>query len=164
MSTGVRALAERLAARTLELVDIPSESRDEAEVRAHLLALVPSSLQLEYAGDEAFLFLPVRRPDNELVVLAGHYDTVPAQGNLPGRIEAGAVHGLGASDMKGGVAVAIELMRARDGRERGRFDVGLLLFGREELPVEHDPLPALFAECPAVHETTVTSTQVASGT
>ena len=29
--------------------------------------------------------------------LAGHYDTVPAQGNIPGRIEDGWVHGLGAA-------------------------------------------------------------------
>src|SRR6185436_13243003 len=39
----------------------------------------------------------------------GHVDTVPAQDNLPGRIEDGAVIGLGASDMKGGVAVMLEL-------------------------------------------------------
>ena len=30
-------------------------------------------------------------------MLAGHYDTVPAQDNLPGRIAEGAVHGCGAS-------------------------------------------------------------------
>jgi succinyl-diaminopimelate desuccinylase len=109
----VTALAERLAARTLELVNIPSESGNE------------------------------RRPDVPLVVLAGHYDTVPAQGNIPGRIEDGVVHGLGASDMKGGVAVALELVRDLSARAPGPVDVALLLFGREELPYEHDPLPAL---------------------
>lgn len=137
------SLAERLAARTLELVDIPSESGHEAAIREHLLTLVPGSLTTEYAGDEAYLLAPERRPHVPLVVLAGHYDTVPAQDNLPGRIEDGAVVGLGASDMKGGVAVAVELVHDLARRPPGPFDVALLLFGREELPVDHDPLPAL---------------------
>ena len=145
-------LAERLAARTLELVDIPSESRHEAEIREHLLRLVPAALTAEYAHDDAFLFVPERRPDAPLVVLAGHYDTVPAQGNLPGRILDGTVHGLGASDMKGGVAVALELVRTLADVRRGPYDVGLLLFGREELPAEENPLPALFASSGAVRE------------
>jgi succinyl-diaminopimelate desuccinylase len=72
------------------------------------------------------------------VVLAGHVDTVPAQGNLPGRVENGAVHGLGASDMKGGVAVMLELARAG-------VPARYLFFTREEVPVDESPLPALFA-------------------
>jgi succinyl-diaminopimelate desuccinylase len=72
------------------------------------------------------------------VVLAGHLDTVPAQGNLPGRIADGAVHGLGASDMKGGVAVMVELARAG-------VPARYLFFTREEVPVVESPLPALFA-------------------
>ena len=143
-------LAERLAARTLELVDIPSESRNEARIREHLLALVPSRLDEEYAGDEAYLFVPPRRPAAPLVILAGHYDTVPDQAGLPGRIADGSVHGVGASDMKGGVAVAVELVR--DLPAGGPLDVGLLLFGREELSSEHNPLPALFAGSSAVRE------------
>jgi len=150
----VTALADRLAARTLELIDIPSPSGAEEAIRTRLLELVPGALKAVYAGDEAFLFLPERRPQAPLVLLAGHYDTVPAQDNLPGRVEDGAVHGLGASDMKGGLAVAIELVRdlLAGGREAGPYDVGLLLFGREELPAEHNPLPALFAGSSAVHE------------
>jgi succinyl-diaminopimelate desuccinylase len=149
----VTALADRLAARTLELVDIPSESRHEEELREHLLALVPPTLSPEYARDEAYFFVPMRRPGAQLVVLAGHYDTVPAQGNLPGHIADGAVHGLGASDMKGGLAVAIEVVRDLAATGSGPYDVALLVFGREELPVEHDPLPALFADSRAVHQT-----------
>jgi succinyl-diaminopimelate desuccinylase len=72
------------------------------------------------------------------VVLAGHLDTVPAQGNLPGRIGDGAVHGLGASDMKGGVAVMVELARAG---VRGRY----LFFTREEVAIDESPLPGVFA-------------------
>jgi succinyl-diaminopimelate desuccinylase len=150
----VIGLADRLAARTLELIDIPSPSGAEDEIRTRLLGLVPRGLSAEYAGDEAFLFLPDRRSEAPLVLLAGHYDTVPAQDNLPGRVERGAVHGLGASDMKGGLAVAIELVRdlLADGVQPGPYDVGLLLFGREELPAEHNPLPALFTGSSAVHD------------
>ena len=145
-------LAERLAARTLELVNIPSESGHEDAIREHLLTLVPPSYVESFAGDEVFLFVPARRPGMPLVVLAGHYDTVPAQENLPGRIGDGAVHGLGASDMKSGVAVALELVRDLAETPAEAADVGLLLFGREELPVEHDPLPALLDGCEVVHE------------
>jgi succinyl-diaminopimelate desuccinylase len=148
----VTGLADRLAARTLELVDIPSVSRSEKAIREYILALVPSGHVAEYAGDEAFFFVPARRRDVPLVVLAGHYDTVPAQDNLPGEIRGGAVHGLGASDMKGGLAVAIELVRDLTERSSA-FDVGLVLFGREELPNEFNPLPALFERSTAIHDT-----------
>jgi succinyl-diaminopimelate desuccinylase len=146
------ALADRLAQRTLELVDVMSESRHEAEVRELLRALVPASFTPVFEGDEAFFWVRERRPRTPLLVLAGHYDTVPPQGNLPGRIEDGAVHGCGTSDMKGGVAVAVELVRELATLEPGAVDVGLLLFGREELPPENNPLPALFEACPLVSE------------
>src|SRR6516225_8653882 len=94
-AAAMTALGDRLAARTLELVDIPSESRNEAAVRDHLLTLLPREYEPEFAGDEAFLFMRQRRSDAPLVVLAGHYDTVPAQDNLPGRIGDSSVHGLG---------------------------------------------------------------------
>ena len=75
------------------------------------------------------------------VLLAGHLDTVPAQGNRPGRRDAERVHGLGASDMKGAVAVMIELALAG-----ARFDC--LFFGREELPMAESALTPLLAREP----------------
>ncbi len=146
------ALADRLGARTLELVDIGSESLHEAEIRERLRSLVPKPFSPVFEGDEAFLWARKRRPGVPLLVLAGHYDTVPAQDNVPGRIADGAVHGCGASDMKGGVAVALELVRDLADDEPGPVDVALLLFGREELPPSYNPLPALFDGCPLVHE------------
>jgi succinyl-diaminopimelate desuccinylase len=146
------ALADRLARRTLELVDIPSESLQEQAIREHLRALVPAPFEPVFAGDDAFLWARERRPGVPFLLLAGHYDTVPAQDNVPGHVDTGAVHGCGASDMKGGVAVALELVRDLAGEEPGPVDVGLLLFGREELPPVHNPLPALFDGCPLARE------------
>jgi succinyl-diaminopimelate desuccinylase len=125
----VSELAERLAARTLELIDIPSESRHEARLAAHLAGLLAAT----DLGDGCLL---VRR--GAPVLLAGHLDTVPAQGNLPGRIDRGRVHGLGASDMKGALAVMVELALAG-----APFDC--LFFGREELPAAHSALAPLLA-------------------
>jgi succinyl-diaminopimelate desuccinylase len=118
-----------LAERTLQLVDVPSESRSEAALVALVRELVPG----DPAYDDGEVLLYGEGP----VVLAGHLDTVPAQANVPGRIEGSAVHGLGASDMKGGVAVMIELARAG-------VPARYLFFTREEVPVAESPLPALF--------------------
>src|ERR671935_817858 len=119
----------RLIERTLELVSIPSVSRSEAEAMAYVrgeLALEP------LVSDDDVLFATTeRRPARPLVLLAGHLDTVPAQDNLPGRLDDGAVRGLGASDMKGGLAVMIELARSLS---RGDLDAAYLFFVREELP------------------------------
>jgi succinyl-diaminopimelate desuccinylase len=130
-------LARRLGRRTLELVDIPSVSRDEAAAMAYVrdtLALTP------LAGDEDVLFA-VAPGKGDLVVLAGHVDTVPAQGNIPGRLDGDSIIGLGASDMKGGVAVMLEL--AAWARDAGpATSLGFLFFTREELAADESPLPA----------------------
>jgi succinyl-diaminopimelate desuccinylase len=122
-------LARRLAARTLELVDIPSESRDEAALAQHVLSTVPGARE---AGDGCVL------AGDGPVVLAGHLDTVPAQDNRPGRADEEAVHGLGASDMKAALAVMIELALA--GSAPGTT---LCFFPREELPVSESSLTPL---------------------
>jgi succinyl-diaminopimelate desuccinylase len=146
-------LANRLAERTLELIDIPSESRNEAAIAEHVRSAVPASFALEYEGDDAFVWSSPRHEGRPLLVLAGHYDTVPAQDNLPGRIEDGWVVGLGASDMKGGLAVMLELARTLDAEGvEPELDVVLLAFGKEELPAEFSPLPALFDASRLVHQ------------
>jgi succinyl-diaminopimelate desuccinylase len=134
-------VAHDLAARTLELVDVPSESRNEEALAELVRGAVP--LELVY-DDDLTLFFRGPRSGKPLVVFAGHLDTVPANENLPGRFEDGRVHGLGASDMKGGLAVMVELARWAAGVADLDLDPAFLFFPREEISVEHSPLPKLF--------------------
>lgn len=126
-------LGARLAARTLELIDVPSESRDEARLAAYVAGvLAAGDVPVRDLGDTCLLAGSPR----PAVLLAGHLDTVPAQGNRPGRRDGARVHGLGASDMKGALAVMIELALAGRG-------FGYLFFGREELPHTESALTPL---------------------
>jgi succinyl-diaminopimelate desuccinylase len=136
-----------LADRTLDLVNIRSVSGSEAEAYAYVRANVP----LETAFDDGETLLYARRAGKPLVVLAGHLDTVPEQENLHGKLEDGWVIGLGASDMKGGVAVMIELARWAAEAELA-YDVGFLFFPREELGPHQNPLPAVFEQAPLIDQ------------
>jgi succinyl-diaminopimelate desuccinylase len=144
------SLADRLAARTLELVDVPSESRDEAAVAAHVLSLLRAGgVDARDAGDTCVLAGASARAERPLVLLAGHFETVPAQGNRPGRRDAGAVHGLGAADMKGALAVMVELALARPAAD---VDLGYVFFGREELAVTESALAPLLEREPGLRD------------
>ena len=136
-----------LAERALDLVNIPSESGREAEVYDYVTSVVP--LEQAFSDGESVIF--AKRSGKPLVLLAGHTDTVPAQGNLPGRIEDGWVVGLGATDMKGGLAVMIELGRWAAETELA-YDLGLLFFPREELGPAENPLPGVFEHSGLVDE------------
>jgi len=136
-----------LAERTLELVDIASPSGSEHAVYRYVSGAVP--LPCVHDDGESLLF--GKRGGGPLVLLAGHTDTVPEQGNLPGRIADGAVHGLGASDMKGGLAVMIELARWAATASLAH-DLALLFFPREELGPGDNPLPTLFEATPVLDE------------
>src|SRR6478672_1103085 len=136
-----------LAQRTLDLVNIPSESGNEQQLAGYVQACVP--LDTAFSDGESLIY--AKREGKPLVLLAGHTDTVPAQDNLPGRIEDGSVVGLGASDMKGGLAVMIELGRWAASTDLG-YDLGLLFFPREELGPAENPLPVVFEQTGLVDE------------
>jgi succinyl-diaminopimelate desuccinylase len=136
-----------LAERTLELVNIKSPSHEEAALYDYVQAAVP--LPVVFDNGESVLY--AKRSGKPLVLLAGHTDTVPVQDNLPGRIADGAVHGCGATDMKGGLAVMIELARWAADAELA-YDLGLLFFPREEVGPLENPLPGVFAAAPLIDE------------
>lgn len=102
-------LAADVVDLTRALVDLPSESGHEGPiadaVEAALRAL--PHLRVERVGNSVVARTDLGRPQR--VVIAGHLDTVPAAGNLPSKQQGDLLYGLGACDMKGGVAVALRL-------------------------------------------------------
>jgi succinyl-diaminopimelate desuccinylase len=145
--------AARLAADTLALIRIRSESRhEEAIVDAIRLRLVSSPrLHLVDDGDAVLVALPDRRRDAPLIVLAGHLDTVPVGGADDGSIDGDVVRGRGAADMKGGLAVMLAL--AEEGVRGADVDVGYLFFGREEVPIAESALTPALERVPALRDT-----------
>ena len=133
-----------LLALTAELVDIPSVSFDEAAIVAHLeaeLRAIPG-LAVDRIGDNLVARTNLGR--GHRLILAGHTDTVP--GDTSGsRLDGDVLWGLGTTDMKGGLAVMLEL--ARVVREPA-VDVTWVFYAREEVAIVHNGLRELFAEAP----------------
>jgi succinyl-diaminopimelate desuccinylase len=147
-------LTARLAERTLELVNIPSISGEEDPILDHIAAALPEAWAVIDREGACLFASPPRRGGRPLVLLAGHVDTVPPQaGNDAGAIEdeGSRVRGLGASDMKGALAVMLEVADAiSSGGLATSVDVGLLFFGREELPIARSALLPLLDRSAAV--------------
>jgi succinyl-diaminopimelate desuccinylase len=138
-----------LLALTAELVAVPSVSHGEAvladQVEHRLRRTSP--LAVYRVGANVVARTELARPTR--VVLAGHLDTVPANGNAAPRIDGDTLWGLGSADMKGGLAILLELAAAL---RRPPVDVTLVFYSGEEVAREHNGLLAIAAERPELLE------------
>ncbi len=145
MTTGLVELLERL-------VDIPSVTGDEAAVADFVTARLRDSPASKAGHGElarsghAVVWRATPR-GLPLVVLAGHLDTVPANHNAGARRDGDRLYGVGASDMKSGVAVMLALGEAHE-PPRARFDLALVFYDAEEGPLERNGLRRLLGEMP----------------
>lgn len=130
---------------TAELVDMPSVSFEETAIadwfENQLRAI--DGLEVTRVGDNVVARTNLGRRFR--VALGGHLDTVPANDNATARIEGQVLHGLGSCDMKGGLAVMLELARTVT---QPAVDVTYVFYAREEVSLEHNGLRELFAEVP----------------
>lgn len=109
------------------LIEIPSVTGDETRLR-DAVAQRLGRLDRQVVGNSLVVGGRTGKP---LIALYGHLDTVPVQGNLPARVVDDRVHGLGASDMKSGLAVMIALLEDADNRA---FDLMGVFYDAEEGP------------------------------
>jgi len=130
---------------TAELVDIPSVSHNERAITDHLaarLATVPW-LDVTRVGDNLVARTDLGR--SQRLVIGGHTDTVPANGNERAHIEGDVLWGLGSCDMKGGVAVMLELALTV---AEPAIDVTYVFYECEEIDSEFNGVERLFRERP----------------
>ncbi len=141
LSVKTESLAELLEA----LVNIPSETGNEAAICDWVearLGRLPAGERMRSGNAMVWRGPHSGRP---LLVLAGHLDTVPANGNAGARIENGKLYGVGSSDMKAGDAVILALLE-RVKLDAARFDLAAVFYDAEEGPLEKNGLTRLLRE------------------
>jgi succinyl-diaminopimelate desuccinylase len=152
------ALAELLAERTSGLCGILSPIGEEAQLTADVEGWAAARFPHLRRVKESLVVMvdppPApgarRRP---LVALCGHLDTVPVHPDDrgPPRREGSRLVAPGASDMKGGLAVAMALAEALPGAERF-CDLALVFYAREEGPYLENQLEDVLASSPELKE------------
>ncbi|MDQ2726445.1 MAG: succinyl-diaminopimelate desuccinylase [Actinomycetota bacterium] len=134
-----------LLAETAELMGIPSLSHHEQDLADHVEARLRAAPWLEVTriGANVIARTTGNRPGR--IVLAGHLDTVPANGNATPRVEGDTLWGLGAADMKSGLAVNLHLATTI---EAPATEVTYVFYAAEEVDREHNGLLAVAASRP----------------
>lgn len=133
------------------LVDIPSETGQEGRI-----ATAIAERLLRTYGESGVVrignsLVVGHRGGSPMISLYGHTDTVPSQGQGPASVEAGRLHGLGASDMKAGLAVMIHLLESEDVRN-GPFDVVGVFYAAEEGRQADNELEPVLVHSPWLEE------------
>jgi succinyl-diaminopimelate desuccinylase len=130
--------------RVADLVAIASPSHHETAMADHVearLRTVPW-LVVTRVGDNV---VARTAGSGTRLVLAGHLDTVPANGNATPRRDGDVLWGLGTADMKGGLAVVLELVTAGPVPP---IDLTLVFYVAEEVARVHSGLLAVERERP----------------
>jgi succinyl-diaminopimelate desuccinylase len=133
-------LSADAAALTRAIVDIESVSGQErplVDAIEEALVALPH-LTVERDGDS--LVARTSYGHSERIVLAGHADTVPINGNLPSRVEGDLMYGCGTTDMKSGLAVLLRLAATLPEANR---DVTYVVYDCEEIEAERNGLRRL---------------------
>ena len=132
---------------TAALVDIASVSHSEREIadaiEQRLRTFGAGRFEVVRIADNVVARSHLGRPMR--LALAGHLDTVPANANDKARISGDTLWGLGSADMKGGLAVMLDLAQASaqsiDRRGGGPdFDLTFVFYSCEEVERRHSGL------------------------
>lgn len=138
-------LTKNLAELTADLVDIPSVSLSEKSLADQVQSALTEIGNLEVIRIENTVIARSNLGYAKRIVLAGHLDTVPANNNQKSHLTNDAIHGLGAVDMKGGLAVMLKLAKEVNSYKK---DVTFLFYEAEEIESKYNGLEKVAAQQP----------------
>lgn len=127
------------------LIDIPSQSHQEQVLADLVESALRSCTHLEVTRIDNNVIATNHRGRTERVILAGHLDTVPANNNLPHSRDAEVIRGLGACDMKGGIAASLHIAASVVDPKR---DVTFIFYESEEVAAEFNGLKKIGDRAP----------------
>jgi succinyl-diaminopimelate desuccinylase len=127
-----------------DLVAIESVSHHEGAIADHVEAILRSGDRLEVERIDDSVVARTQLGRRRRIVLAGHLDTVPPFDGRPPRVADDTLWGLGAVDMKGGVAVLLDLAL----HVIPVVDVTYVLYACEEVERHHNALGRIAATRP----------------
>jgi succinyl-diaminopimelate desuccinylase len=134
-----------LLAASAALVEVASPSRSEGPLVDLIEARLRTAPHLDVTrvGDNVVARTTLGR--RWRLVLAGHTDTVPADGNAAARVDGDRLFGVGSADMKGGLAVMLDLASTID---EPAIDCTYVFYAREEIAAAESGLGELFEQRP----------------
>ncbi len=134
-----------LLSATAELVGVASVSHDERALADLVEKRLRSCawLEVDRLGENVVARTSLGRAQR--LVLAGHLDTVPPAGNTEAKLDGDTLWGVGSSDMKGGLAVMLDLAQAT---VRSSVDLTWCFYAREEVGRSESGLLELWTERP----------------
>ena len=128
-----------------QIVDIESVSGNEGPLADSVEQALRDLPHLAVVRDGDTLIARTELGRAQRVVIAGHLDTVPVAGNLPSRLVGDLVYGRGSVDMKGGIAVMLQVAALATAPSR---DVTWIFYDHEEVAATDNSLNRIAATRP----------------
>ncbi|WP_353827253.1 succinyl-diaminopimelate desuccinylase [Agromyces sp. SYSU T0242] len=151
--TAALDLSADVVAITRAICDIPSVSGEERVLADLVVESLADAGHLELHRDGDTIVARTNLGRDRRVVIAGHLDTVPINGNVPTRFEEEAgrrmLWGRGTVDMKAGVAVQLKLAREL---VDPAVDVTWMWYDHEEVAADLNGLGRVLAARPDLFE------------
>lgn len=135
---------QKLIDFTIQLVSIPSVIGNEKEIADYVENFLKNYDLNILRHNNSIIAYDSLEKSKKTVGFIGHLDTVPGTNDLNGQVIEDKIYGLGASDMKGGLAVMMALIDHFSGKEK-RYNTIYVFYEKEEGPYIDNGLEPLLS-------------------